>query len=268
MHKQKSKTKTTRTQLLKIRVILKIIRTITVLLKQRNSHTKTKRLFRRKTLIIHNDNKHLPVGGRLMNFHTQWQTSTLWRTIRYGITWTWKSIPTGKPGHSLHQPTSIDMDREVMKMHKKRTIQKTRFLIFTSRLFSVPKKDSGENRVILDLSKLNEFIKIKTFKMLTLKQVRLLLPEGAWTASLDLKDGFYHLMVSKKFRPYLGFRYKGQNWRFRAMPFGLNTALLLTNVMSFSILCLSKADIWALPYLDNILIIARTRLECIQKVQK
>ena len=53
------------------------------------------------------------------------------------------------------------------------------------------------------------------------------------------------------------------------MPFSLNTApLLFTKVMLFSILCLTKADIWALPYLDDILIIARTRLECLQKVQK
>ena len=105
--------------------------------------------------------------------------------------------------------------------------------------------------------------------MLTLKQVRLLLPAEAWTVSLDLKDGFYHLMVSKKFRPYLGFCYKGQKWRFRAMPFGLNTApLIFTKIMSFSILCLTKEGIWALPYLDDILIIAKTRLECLQKVQK
>ena len=123
-----------------------------------------------------------------------------------------------------------------MKMFRMRVIEKTRFLKFRSLLFSVPKRDSSESRTILDLSKLNDFIHLSTFKMLTLKQVRLLLPLGAWTAALDLREGFYHVLISRAFRPFLGFTYRGQNWRFRAMPFGLNIApKIFTKLISFAI---------------------------------
>ena len=77
-------------------------------------------------------------------------------------------------------------------MRRQRVIQRIRFLKFTSKLFSVPKKDSSESRTILDLLDLIEFIKNTSFKILTMKEIRLLLPKGYWTVSLDLKDKFYH----------------------------------------------------------------------------
>ena len=124
-------------------------------------------------------------------------------------------------------------------------------------------------RTILDLSFLNEYIQISSFKMLTLSQVRLLLPPGAWTVSLDLKDGFWHLAIAKKFRPYLGFTNRNQNWRFRAMPFGLNIASkIFTKLIKFAIHCLTQENIWCLPYLDDLLIIAMSEEECLTKLQK
>ena len=153
-------------------------------------------------------------------------------------------------------------------MHEKKVIEKTRFLRFCSRLFSVPKWNSAEMRTILDLSLLNKFIENPSFKMLTLTQVRLLLPPGAWTISLDLENGFWHLAVAKSFRPFLGFSYRGQNWRFKAMPFGLNLASrIFTKIISFVVNRLSLEGIWCLPYLDDLLIIA-TSEECLLKLQK
>ena len=69
----------------------------------------------------------------------------------------------------------------------------------------MPNRDSTEERLILDLSWLNHYIKCPTFKMLTLKDISALLPRGYWSASLDLKDGYWHLSVFHKLRPYLGF---------------------------------------------------------------
>ena len=91
-------------------------------------------------------------------------------------------------------------------MRNQRVIQRIRFLKFTSKLFSIPKRDSTESRTILDLSDLNEFIQNSSFKMLTMKEIKLLLPKGYWTVSLDLKDGFYHLSIYRGLRKYLGFK--------------------------------------------------------------
>ena len=55
-------------------------------------------------------------------------------------------------------------------MRNQRVIHRARFLRFTSKLFSVPKRDSTESRTILDLSDLNDFIKNSTFKILTMKR--------------------------------------------------------------------------------------------------
>ena len=96
----------------------------------------------------------------------------------------------------------------------------------------------------MDLSPLNQYIQLASFKMLTLKEVRLQLPPGAWTVSINLKDGFWHLSVARAFCPYLGFRYRGQNWRFRAMPFGLNLApLVFTKLIRFTVSKLAGENI-------------------------
>ena len=123
--------------------------------------------FLRRDQGTNNDYMNLPVGGRLSRFSKEWQKSTFWKIIKYGLTWKWRTTPplvvTTK---SWHQQTSPDMDKEVIKMYRKRVIEKTRFLKFRSRLFSVPKRDSLETRTILDLSKLTR-LSNSTFKMLT-----------------------------------------------------------------------------------------------------
>ncbi|CAL4205605.1 unnamed protein product, partial [Meganyctiphanes norvegica] len=66
-------------------------------------------------------------------------------------------------------------------------------------------------------------------------------------------------------RPYLGFRYRNQDWQFRAMPFGLNIApRMFTKVIAHVVKMMAEAGIWCLPYLDDLLIIASTREECIR----
>ena len=237
-----------------------------------NSQRKEANPFRRVSTTVANDYRHLPVGGRLVRFEKKWRNSLWWTTIRYGLTWNWvngiKPLPRAA-SHHWHQRTSPDLDRDVLKMYRKKVIEKTRFLKFRSNLFSVPKRDTTEMRTILDLSFLNEFIANASFKMLTLTHVRLLLPPGAWTVSLDLKDGFWHLSVARTFRPFLGFSYRNQNWRFRAMPFGLNLApRMFTKLISYVVHCLAQEDIWCLPYLDNLLIIALTKEECLVKLKK
>ena len=82
--------------------------------------------------------------------------------------------------------------------------------------------------------------------------------DAGTSASIDLKDGFLHLSVASKFRPYLGFNNRGQNWRFMAMPFGLNLApLIFTKLIRFTVSKLAEENLLCLPYLDDLLIIVR-----------
>ena len=85
-------------------------------------------------------------------------------------------------------------------------------------------QDTDKLRVILDFYVLNHYIQCPHFKMLTLQDVKLLLPEGFYTVSLDLKDGYWHVPIAPAKRPYLEFTYLGSDYWFRALPFGLNIA--------------------------------------------
>ena len=155
------------------------------------------------------------------------------------------------------------------KLKLKRVIERAKILRFQSRIFTVPKKDSPEGRLILDLSFLNTFIKTPSFKMLTIRDVKLLLPQGCWTISIDFKDGFWHLPVARSKRPFLGFRWKNQNWQFRAMPFGLCVApRIFTKVVAHAVKVLAEEGIWCLPYLDDLLVIAYSQAECLAAVER
>ena len=214
-----------------------------------------------------NDCQPSPVGGRLLIFKAAWRGSHFESTISKGLSWSWEKLPP--PAEILAQRSSPVSDLILQSLKKKRVIEKARVVLFQSRIFTVPKKDSPEERLILDLSFLNTFIKRPRFKMLTLKEIKLILPKGYWTTSVDLKDGYWHIAVSHSKRPFLGFRWGDQNWQFRAMPFGLNVApRIFTKVIAHVVKIMAEAGIWCLPYLDDLLIIAESREECLYKTQK
>ena len=208
-----------------------------------------------------NDRSKIPVGGRLFRFRKAWAGANCESTVSVGLSWSWKKKPPQLK--RLKQKTSPELDKILTTLRRKRVIEKAKFLLFQSILFTVAKKDSEEDRLILDLSNLNKSIDCQHFKMLTMREVKLLLPKGYWTVSIDLRDGFWHLGVSRSKRPYLGFHYRGQDWQFRAMPFGLNVApRIFTKVVAHVVKVMAREGICCLPYHDDLLIVAPTRELC------
>ena len=53
----------------------------------------------------------------------------------------------------------------------------------------------GGLRPILDLRRLNAFIKVLPFKMLTTNQILEAVEKGDWFTSVDLKDAYYHVSL-------------------------------------------------------------------------
>ena len=222
---------------------------------------------RGKIRSLPDDKSKIPVGGRLRRFRAAWKGAHHESIIKTGLTWSWEKIPPSP--EIIEQETSPDADKMLKKLRKKRVIEKAKILRWQSRIFTVPKKDSPDGRLILDLSFLNTFIKCPHFKMLTIREVKLLLPRGCWTISIDFKDGFWHLPVARGKRPFLGFRWKNQNWQFRAMPFGLNVApRIFTKVVAHAVKVLAEEGIWCLPYLDDLLIVAYSQEECLMAVER
>ena len=214
-----------------------------------------------------NDYARKPVGGRLLYFRAAWEGAAFESVVKKGLSWSWHKTPP--PVQILDQASSRVSDKILKVLRKKRVIEKAKVVRFQSRIFTVPKKNSTEERLILDLSILNTFIKRPHFKMLTIKEIKMILPRNYWTTSLDLKDGYWHVAICRAKRTFLGFRWKNQNWQFRAMPFGLNIApRIFTKLIAHVVKVMAKAGIWCLPYLDDLLIIAQTKEDCILKTKK
>ena len=209
----------------------------------------------------------IPVGGRLFRFRTAWKGAHYESVVKKGLSWQWEDTPP--PGRPIRQANLQDADKTFVKLRRKRVIERAKIVRFQSRIFTVPKRDSQEARPILDLSILNSFIKCPSFKMLTLREIKMLLPKGFWTTSLDLKDGFWHVPVSRLKRSFLCFLWRNQFWQFRAMPFGLNVApRIFTKLIAHVVKILAEAGIWCLPYLDDLLIIAASEEDCRLKTQQ
>ena len=83
-----------------------------------------------------------------------------------------------------------------------RTSKKLNFSGVFNRLFLVP-KPNNKWRPILDLSKLNLFLKAEKFKMETPETIRTSLQQGEWVTSIDFKDAYFHIPIQEQSRKYL-----------------------------------------------------------------
>ena len=77
---------------------------------------------------------------------------------------------------------------------------------------------------IFDLSALNQFLQVKTFKMETQESIRLSLQQGEWVMSLDFSNTYFHIHISQPSRKYMRFQLQGQTLQFRALPFSIATS--------------------------------------------
>ena len=137
---------------------------------------------------------------------------------------------------------------------------------FYSRLFLV-EKASGGWRPVIDLSHLNDFVQLTSFKMETVASVLLSVREGNFLASLDLKNAYFQIPIHRSSRKLLRFTSEGTVYQFRALCFGLSTApQVFTRV--FAVVS-AWAHSWdqTFRYLDDWLVLSSSEREAKQAVQ-
>ena len=165
---------------------------------------------------------------------------------------------------------NLYLRESVQNLLHKRAIEMVRVrtsLAFYNRLFIVPKPNQ-EWHPVLDLSALNKFLSVKTFKMETPETIRISLQQGEWVASLGFNNAYFHIPIHTGSWKYLRFHFQNLSYQFRSLPFGISTAPMeFTGVVKEVKLMAQARGIRMHQYLDDWLIRAPTRESCHQGTQ-
>ena len=146
-------------------------------------------------------------------------------------------------------------------------VQSQKSLGVFNRYFLVP-KPNNKCRPILDLSKLNLFLKVEKFKMETPETIRTSLQQGEWVTSINFKDAYFHIPIQEQSRKYLRFHVQGQTYQFKALPFSLSTAPLKFTVVPKEVKLMAiHKGIRIHQYLDDWLVRASSHQVCLQHTQ-
>ena len=139
---------------------------------------------------------------------------------------------------------------------------------FYSRLFLVEKATGGW-RPVIDLSHLNDFVQLTSFKMETVASVLLSVREGDFLASLDLKDAYFQIPIHGSSRKLLKFMSEGTVYQFKALCFGLSTApQVFTRVFAAVSAWAHSRGIRLLRYLDDWLVLSSSEKKAKESIRE
>ena len=171
------------------------------------------------------------IAGNIKNFLNAWKQVTndehVLQTVK-GCKIEFKSPPFQYkvPGTIKFSPEETDsVNKEVNIMLEKGVIRESVFEQgqFVSNIFVRPKKD-GRFRVILNLTRFNEFVISEHFKMDSIFTCMNLVTEKCFMASIDLRDAYYSIPVHRDFTKFLKFFWNGILYEYTCLPMGLACA--------------------------------------------
>ena len=82
--------------------------------------------------------------------------------------------------------------------------------------------------------------------------------------SIDLNQAFYHVPLASSQTPYFAFDFLGKRYCFKCLPFGLTASpRIFTKILKPILTMLRSWGIRVIAYLDDLLIMARSRQEAL-----
>ena len=162
------------------------------------------------------------------------------------------------------------MNFEIEKMMKLGVIEhaKHEHGEFISNIFSRPKKD-GSVRVILNLTKLNEFVEYNKFKMDTLKTIVRMVKPNCFMATIDLKLAYYLVPICSEDKKLLRFIWNDKLLQYTVLPNGLSSApRLFTKIMKPVLASLRQEGHLVSCYIDDIFILGDSYEDCLFSLEQ
>ena len=186
----------------------------------------------------------------------------------------WKLPLEGEP-LEWREPNQIPM----RELEKKEVIEEIHTMIrkgalkevqsvkgqFSSTIFVRPKKETNKFRPIMNLKRLNAHTPYIHFKMEGMKNVSDLLNQGDYMVKIDLKDAYWHIGIHQESRKYLRFRWDQKLYEMGVLAFGVGPGpRIFTKLLKVPLTVLRRLMIRLVAYLDDFLIMGRTKEEAIQ----
>ena len=138
---------------------------------------------------------------------------------------------------------------------------------FISPIFTVPKKNTDEHRLILNLKELNQYIEPHHFKMETFESTLRLIKPNNFLASIDLRHAYYSVNMAKSHQKYLRFQWKTKIFQYTCLPNGITSApRIFTKLMTPIFSTLRKFGHKNSAYIDDSLLITDSFDECTKNV--
>ena len=172
------------------------------------------------------------VAGNLKKLYLNWKSITndeiILDIIKNGLKIDFKESPRNicvpKIQHSTKEIEIINS--EIQKLLDKGVIVQCdrEPNDFVSTVFTREKKD-GSSRTILNLKHLNEFVRYRHFKMVSLSDVFKTIKKDVWMESVDLKDAFFTVSVHISHQKYFKFGWFQNFYKFLGMPNGYSDAM-------------------------------------------
>lgn len=138
---------------------------------------------------------------------------------------------------------------------------------FLSSVFLVP-KPNGDHRFILNLKRLNKYIKNIHFKMEDYRTALKLMSNNCYMATIDMKDAYFLVPIHENHKKYLKFSFNDTLYQFNCLPFGLSTApYVFTKMLKPVMEYLRSRNMISVIYLDDISCIGRSYNECEENIR-
>ena len=210
-------------------------------------------------------NKKLGSAARLPYFIAEWEQVTsckfILNIIKYGYIIQFEADPFQEKFIERH--FSDEITKICLKKIKELLSSKAIISVdpdpgqFLSNIFPVPKKSLNEYRIILDLSKLNKFVKKISFKMDSLDYIISMIRPGDFFISIDISDAYYSVAMNILSTPYLTFKFLNILYQFMCLPQGLTSApRIFTRILRVVMSFLRAQSFRIASWLDDLLLIA------------